>query len=108
MKVPHGFAILFAASAAFAGAAAHASAQLATQAGCAACHAVDKKMLGPSYKDIAARYKGKAEAVTLLSARVRAGGKGVWGEVPMPPTDAANISDADLKAVVSWLLKTPS
>jgi cytochrome c len=90
-------------------AAGHATASqaISTQAGCAVCHAVDKKVIGPSWHDIAAKYKGQANAVTMLSDKVRKGGTGVWGTLPMAPTDAKKISDADLKAVVTWILKTP-
>jgi cytochrome c len=66
------------------------------------CHAVDKKLVGPSYKDIAARYKGQADAVDKLAKKVKAGGSGVWGPVPMPAN--ASISDADARAVVQWIL----
>jgi cytochrome c len=76
-----------------------------TKAGCLACHAKDKKLVGPAYKDVAAKYKGKADAVATLSAKVRKGGQGVWGPVPMPPTAADKLSDADLKAAIEWVLK---
>ncbi|MBK9134705.1 MAG: c-type cytochrome [Betaproteobacteria bacterium] len=76
-----------------------------TKALCLTCHAKDKKLVGPSYKDVAAKYKGKADAVAMLSAKVRKGGQGVWGPVPMPPTGADKISDADLKAAIEWVLK---
>ena len=82
-----------------------ASPQLATQAGCAVCHAAATPMVGPSWQAIAAKYKGQASAATLLADRVRKGSVNVWGKVPMPPTPPARISDADLKALVSWLLK---
>jgi cytochrome c len=84
-----------------------ASQALATKAGCSACLAVDKKLIGPAFHDIAARYKGNAAAPALLAERVRQGGKGVWGAVAMPPTPPERISDADLKTVLSWVLKTP-
>ncbi len=84
-----------------------ASEKIATQAGCTACHAAAKKVIGPSYRDVAARYKGQANAPVLLAERVRKGGKGVWGAIPMPPTPADKLNDADLKAVVAWILKTP-
>lgn len=74
-------------------------------AGCTACHAKDKKILGPSYHDIAAKYKGDAGAGATLAAKVRSGGKGVWGPVPMPASDAKKISDADLHALIDWILK---
>lgn len=83
-----------------------ASEALANKAGCVACHAVDKKMIGPTYKEIAARYKNDKNALATLSQRVRQGSKGVWGPVPMPPTPANRLSDAELQAVVAWLLKT--
>jgi cytochrome c len=78
---------------------------VAITAGCSACHAKDKKILGPSYHDIAAKYKADASAATALAAKVRSGGKGVWGPVPMPAADAKKISDADLHAVIDWILK---
>ncbi len=77
---------------------------LAKKYGCLACHGVDKKIVGPAYKDVAAKYKGDPNAaLRLLSKHVREGSKGVWGQVPMPPQKA--ISDADLKAVLTWVLK---
>lgn len=78
----------------------------AQKAGCMACHTVDKKVVGPAYKDVAAKYKGHADAVALLTDKVRKGGSGVWGPIPMPPNPADKISDADLKAVVEWVLKS--
>lgn len=77
----------------------------AVKAGCTACHAPDKKTVGPSVKEIAARYKGDAGALATLSSRVRKGSSGVWGAVPMVPVDAKTISDADLKAVLTAWLK---
>ncbi len=84
---------------------AQASEKIAKQAGCATCHAADKKVIGPSYKDIAAKYKGQAGAPALLAERVRKGGKGVWGAIPMAPTTPDKLSDADLKAVIAWILQ---
>jgi cytochrome c len=83
-----------------------ASPELATKAGCAVCHAPDKALMGPSWQAIAARYKGQADAAAKLADKVRKGSVGVWGKLPMPPTPADKASDADLKALVSWLLKT--
>jgi len=100
--------VLAAAAGVLAAGAAAASEQLATKGGCAACHAADKKMIGPAYKDIAAKYKGRADAPAMLAAKVRSGGKDVWGPVPMLPSDAKKISDADLKTVIAWILKTPA
>ncbi len=70
--------------------------------GCGACHAVDKKIVGPAYQDVAAKYKGDAGALAKLSQKVKAGGAGVWGPVPMPPNP--QVADADIKALVSWIL----
>jgi cytochrome c len=75
------------------------------KAGCLACHAKDKKLVGPAYKDVAAKYKGQADAVAKLSEKVRKGGQGVWGPVPMSPNGPDKISDADLKAAIEWVLK---
>jgi cytochrome c len=70
--------------------------------GCNACHAEDKKVLGPSYKDVAAKYKGDASAVAKLSDKVKKGGSGVWGQVPMPPN--TQVKDADIKKMVELIL----
>lgn len=75
------------------------------KAGCMACHAKDKKMVGPSFKDIAAKYKGQ-DVVAPLMQKVRAGGKGVWGPIPMPPNPPEKINDADLKEAVQFILKS--
>jgi cytochrome c len=74
------------------------------KAGCLACHSDEKKIVGPSYKDVAAKYKGKPDAVALLMEKVRKGGSGVWGPVPMSPNPPSKISDADLKAAVEYIL----
>jgi len=70
--------------------------------GCAACHAVDKKIIGPSYQDVAAKYRPDKDAVAKLSKKVKDGGVGVWGPIPMPPN--ANIPDADIKELVTWIM----
>jgi cytochrome c len=88
-------------------AAAQASPQIAMKAGCATCHAPDRKLIGPSYKEIAARYKADPKAAAKLAESTRKGSTGTWGKVPMPPSDAGKISDADLQAVIAWILKTP-
>ncbi|MEP6965233.1 MAG: c-type cytochrome [Polaromonas sp.] len=75
------------------------------KAGCMACHAKDKKVLGPAFKDIAAKYKGQ-DATAALMDKVRKGGSGVYGPIPMPPNPADKISDADLKAAIEFILKT--
>jgi len=70
--------------------------------GCGACHAVDKKIVGPAYQDVAAKYQGDAGALAKLSQKVKTGGAGVWGPVPMPPNP--QVADGDIKALVSWIL----
>ena len=76
-----------------------------TKAGCMACHTKDKKLVGPAFKDIAAKYKGQDVVATLMQ-KVRAGGKGVYGPIPMPPSGADKIADAELKAAVEFILKS--
>jgi cytochrome c len=70
--------------------------------GCAACHSVDKKIVGPSYTEVAAKYKGDKDAVAKLSKKVKEGGSGVWGPVPMPPNAA--VSNTDITDLVTWIL----
>ncbi|TMG85934.1 MAG: c-type cytochrome [Betaproteobacteria bacterium] len=70
--------------------------------GCAACHGIDKKIVGPAYAEVAAKYKGDAGALARLTQKVKSGGGGVWGPVPMPPN--AQVPDDDIKALVSWIL----
>ncbi|NDU88017.1 MAG: c-type cytochrome [Ferrovum sp.] len=78
---------------------------LAQKSGCLNCHAVDKKKVGPSYKDVAAKYKGQAGAEAKLVAKVTNGGGGVWGPMPMPAKGGnANLSEADIKTLVKWVL----
>lgn len=89
-------------AAVYAAAPVHAGEELSRTNGCAACHAMERKMVGPSWKDVAAKYKGDARAAESLAARIRAGGKGVWGQVPMPPQ--TKVSDADLKTILAWVL----
>lgn len=85
------------------GAVAADGATLAQKGGCLACHGVDKKILGPPYKDVAAKYKGQKEAEEMLIKKVKAGGGGVWGPIPMPP-NAGKLSDDEFKTVVDWVL----
>lgn len=70
--------------------------------GCAACHNVDKKVVGPAYKDVAAKYKADKNAVAMLAKKVKEGSTGVWGPIPMPPN--ATTSEADIKELVTWIL----
>jgi len=82
--------------------AAQASEALLKKYNCTACHAMDKKLVGPAYKDVAKKYKGQKDAAAMLAAKVKKGGKGAWGPVPMPPNPA--VSDADLKSMVNFIL----
>jgi cytochrome c len=82
---------------------AQASEVIAKKNGCLACHAIDKKMVGPSYKDIATSYKADKSAASTLAKHVREGSKGIWGATAMPPQ--GKISDADLASVIDWALK---
>jgi len=75
---------------------------LATAKNCMACHAVGKKLVGPSYKDIATKYAGQADAVDKLAGKIIKGGSGAWGPVPMPAN--AQINDADARKLVAWIL----
>ena len=76
--------------------------QLATAKNCMACHAIDKKLVGPSYKDVAAKYAGQKDAADKLSVKVIKGGSGVWGPVPMPANAQVNADEA--KKLVAWIL----
>ena len=82
---------------------AKASEDLAKKHNCLACHLIDKKSIGPAYKEVAKKYKGQADAEAKLIAKVKAGGQGVWGPIPMPPNAA--VPDADVKALVQWIIK---
>jgi len=82
---------------------ASANQALAQKSGCLACHSVDKKVLGPAYKDVAAKYKGDAGAEAKLVAKVKAGGSGVWGPMPMP-ANSPQVKDEDIKTIVKWIL----
>ena len=94
--------IAFAAAAVGVAAPAQADTAMAKKYNCTACHSTDKKMVGPAYKDVAAKYKGDAAAAGKLVVKVKKGGSGVWGPVPMPPNAA--VPDADVKALVDWIL----
>jgi cytochrome c len=76
--------------------------ELAKKHACFACHAVDKKLVGPAYKDVAAKYRNDKQAEARLVEKVKKGGTGVWGQVPMPPNAA--VPDADVRALVKWIL----
>jgi len=74
---------------------------LAKAKGCYACHAVNAKQVGPAFKDVAKKYAGKPDAVAYLSERIKKGGVGVWGNVPMPPQ---NVTDEESKKLAEWVL----
>ena len=84
---------------------AQASDELAKKYLCLTCHSVDKKLVGPSYKEIAAKYKTDKTAEAKLVDKVKKGGVGVWGQIPMPPNE--KVPEADIKALVKWVLATP-
>ena len=83
---------------------AQASDELAKKYMCMTCHTVDKKLVGPAYKDVAAKYASDKAAEAKLVDKVKKGGVGVWGQIPMPPND--KVPDADTKALVKWILST--
>jgi cytochrome c len=83
---------------------AFANAELAQKKNCLACHAVDKKVIGPSYKEVAAKYAGQKDAADKLAQKIMKGGSGVWGAVPMPANPQVN--DTEAKALAAWVLTT--
>lgn len=80
----------------------YASLEMARAKNCMACHAVDRRMVGPTFRDIAARYAGQAGAVDRLTQKTLRGGSGVWGPVPMPPSP--NVSEAEARQLAAWIL----
>lgn len=80
---------------------ARADEALAKAKGCTACHAVDKKLVGPAYKEVAKKYKGNAKAADLLAEKIVKGGQGVWGPIPMPPN---KVSADEAKKLAGWVL----
>ena len=81
---------------------ADAGEDLLKKSGCTACHSIDKKVVGPSYKEVAAKYRGDKDAATKLAEKVKKGGSGTWGPVPMPPN--ATVPDSDIKTLVAYIL----
>ena len=75
---------------------------LARSKNCLACHGIDNKIVGPAFKDVAAKYKGDADAVAALAAKVIKGGSGTWGSIPMPPN--STVSQAEAEQLVNWIL----
>jgi cytochrome c len=97
-----GFGVAFAVALATLALPSQASEALAKKHNCLACHATDKKLVGPSYKDVAAKYAKDPSAEAKLVDKVKKGGQGVWGQIPMPPN--AQVPDADVQALVKWIL----
>ena len=81
---------------------AFANADLAQKKSCLACHATDKKLVGPSYKDVAAKYAGQKDAAAMLAAKIQKGGVGVWGQIPMPANPQVSADEA--KTLAAWVL----
>lgn len=81
-----------------------ANEQLMDKAGCVSCHRIDTKYNGPAFKAVAARYRNDPSAPELLFAKVREGGEGVWGDLPMVPNGPNKISDGDLRILIAWIL----
>ena len=94
--------VLIAAATALLASPAWADAQLANKKNCLACHQVDKKLVGPAYKDVAAKYAGDKEAADKLAQKIMKGGSGVWGPVPMPANP--QVSEAEAKQLAAWVL----
>ncbi len=81
---------------------AFASKELAQKNNCMACHAIDKKLVGPAFQDVGKKYSGQKDAETTMAASIKKGGSGKWGPIPMPAQAA--LSDADAKALAGWVL----
>lgn len=96
--------VVLAAAAGLASPPAFANADLAQKKNCMACHAMDKKLVGPSYKEVAAKYGGQNDASAGLVQKVLKGGQGVWGPIPMPANP--QVSEAEAKQLVQWILGT--
>ncbi len=95
-------ALALVAAAATVSAPAMADEALAKAKNCMACHSIDKKLVGPAYKDVAAKYAGQKDAADKLAAKVIKGGVGVWGQIPMPAN--AQVNEAEAKKLVAWVL----
>ena len=75
------------------------------RSGCISCHRIDQKLIGPAFTDVSKRYRGDASVGARLFAKVRAGGEGEWGDLPMQPNGPEKISDEDLNALLAWILQ---
>ena len=76
--------------------------ELASKNACMACHSIDKKLVGPGFKDIAAKYRGQSDAGAMLRDKIKKGSVGTWGQIPMPPN--GQVGDEDIKTLVDWIL----
>ena len=103
METPALKILILAATLVAAAAPAFASQELAQKNACLACHAVDRKLVGPAYQDVAKKYAGQKDAEAALVRSIKAGGSGKWGPVPMPAQ--ANLSDADAHKLAAWILQ---
>lgn len=81
---------------------ASANAALAEKSGCMGCHQLDKKLVGPGFAEVAAKYAGQKDAEAKLAVSIKTGGAGKWGPIPMPAS--SNVSDADIKTLAAWVL----
>lgn len=81
-----------------------ANEELMSRSGCVNCHRVDQKLLGPAFKEVAARYRGDPQAAARLFRKVRDGGEGEWGDLPMQANNEEKVSDADLRLLIEWIL----
>ncbi len=95
-------AITLTALAAIASTPAMADLKLATDKNCMTCHSVDKKVVGPGYKDIAAKYAGQKDAIDMLAGKIQKGGAGIWGPIPMPAN--AQVNAAESKTLATWVM----
>jgi cytochrome c len=102
MRSLHSFKALFAVAVLSLSGAAFANAELAKAKNCMACHAVDKKLVGPAYKDVASKYASDKSAVDKLAAKIRAGGTGNWGQIPMPANP--QVTEAEAKTLAAWVM----
>jgi cytochrome c len=98
----HTLTVISMSTALLAASAAHASKEIAQKNACMACHAAEKKVLGPAYSAVAAKYKDQKDAVATLAKSIKAGGQGKWGAIPMPAQTA--LSDADATTLATWIL----
>ena len=81
-----------------------AAQQIMSKANCAVCHAIDKKSVGPAYREVAKKRKADMDAAAMLATKVREGGSGAYGQIPMPPNPKEKISDDEIKQLVEWIL----